>query len=90
MTAELEHTKGEIAERKRLRARHAVLAAVATAKAAQQDAEIKQAEEQLWLLEEQAAKGGITAGDTQECQVGVGRSRCSCLQPPDDMCLIEA
>lgn len=50
-TASLDAIKSEIAEKQRLKARNATLAAVAAATAAQQDAEIKAIEEEIFLLE---------------------------------------
>lgn len=55
VTKVLDDIKGEITDRKRAKVRHAALAAVAVAKAAQLDAEIRLAEEKLCLLEEQEA-----------------------------------
>lgn len=53
VTAALEGSEGEIASLRRLKARHAAEAAVVVAQVAQQDAEIKLAEEQIGLLEDQ-------------------------------------
>lgn len=54
VTAALEEADREVADLKRQKARHAALAAVAVAKVAQKDADIKLAEEELGLLEEKA------------------------------------